>query len=81
MEPELDWGKETVEEKKNETIAFMCICVAAQLVKNPPAYAGDLGSIPESGRSPGAGNSYPLQFSGLKNSMEYTVHGVTKSRT
>ena len=37
MEPELAWGKETGEEKKDETIALMCICVAAQLVKNPPA--------------------------------------------
>ena len=36
MEPELAWGKEMVEEKKNET-ALMCICVVAQLVKNLPA--------------------------------------------
>ena len=31
---------------------------------------GDLGSIPRLGRSPGEGNSYPLQCSGLENSME-----------
>ena len=43
--------------------------------------AGDLGSIPGLGRSPGGGNCYPLQYSGLENSMDYTVHGVTKSRT
>ena len=36
MEPELAWGKEMVEEKKNET-ALMCICVVAQLIKNLPA--------------------------------------------
>ena len=42
--------------------------------------AGDLGSIPRLGRSPGEGNSYLLQFSGWENSMD-TVHGVTKSRT
>jgi len=41
----------------------------------------DLGSIPGLGRSPGEGKGYPLQYSGLENSMEYTVHGVTKSRT
>ena len=41
--------------------------------------AGDLGSIPGLGRSPGEGKGYPLQYSGLKNSMDYTVHGVTKS--
>ena len=40
---------------------------------------GDLGSIPGSGRSPGGGKGYPLQYSGLENSMDYTVHGVTKS--
>ena len=43
--------------------------------------AGDLGSIPGFGRSPGEGKGYPLQYSGLKKSMDYIVHGVTKSRT
>ena len=43
--------------------------------------AGDLRSIPELGRSPGEGKGYPLQYSGLENSMDYTVHGVEKSRT
>ena len=43
--------------------------------------SGDLGSIPRLGRSPGKGNSYPLQYSGLKNFMHCTVHGVTKSWT
>ena len=43
--------------------------------------SGDLGSIPESGRSPGEGKGYPLQCSGLENSMDCIVHGVAKSRT
>ena len=43
--------------------------------------AGDLGSIPGLGRSPGEGNGYPLQYSGLENSMDYIVHGVTNSQT
>ena len=43
--------------------------------------AGDPGSIPGSGRSPGEGIGYPLQYSGLENSMNCTVHRVTKSRT
>ena len=43
--------------------------------------AGDLGSIPGLGRSPGEGSGYPLQYSGLENPMDYTVHGVTKSQT
>ena len=43
--------------------------------------AGDLGSIPGLGRSPGKWNSYPLQYYGLENSMNYIVHGVAKSQT
>ena len=48
--------------------------------------AGDLGSIPGSGRSPGEGNGNPLQYSCLENPMDgeawwATVHGVAKSQT
>ena len=58
-------------------------------VKNPPANAGDAGdkgSIPKLGRSPGVGNGNPLQYSCLENSMDRgawraTAHGATKSRT
>ena len=42
---------------------------------------GEVGSIPGLGRSPGEGKGYPLQYSGLENSMDYIVHGVTKSQT
>jgi len=41
----------------------------------------DLGSIPGLGRCPGEGKGYPLQYSGLNNSMDYTVHGVAKNWT
>ena len=41
----------------------------------------DLGSIPGLGRSSGEGNGYPLQYSGLENSMDCIVHGVAKSQT
>ena len=41
----------------------------------------DLGSIPGLGRSPGEGKGYPLQYSGLENSMDYIVRGVTESWT
>ena len=56
------------------------------MVNNLPADAGDIGSTPGSGRSPGEGNGNPLQYSCLENSMgrgtwEATVHGVAKSRT
>ena len=40
------------------------------VVKNPPANAGDMGSIPRSGRSPGEGNDNPLQYSCLENSID-----------
>ena len=48
--------------------------------------AGDLGSIPGSGRSPEEGNGTPLQYSCLENPMDggawwAAVHGVAKSRT
>ena len=43
-------------------------------VKNPPANIGDVGSIPRLGRAPGEGNSYPLQYSGLENSIDCVVH-------
>ena len=36
---------------------------------------GDLGLIPGLGKTPGEGNGYPLQYSGLENSMDYRVHG------
>ena len=56
--------------------------LVAQLIKNPSACnAGDLGSISEFGRSPGEWKGYPLQYSGLENCMDFTVHGVTKSQT
>ena len=56
------------------------------MVKNSPANAGDMGSIPGLGRSCGEGNGNPLQYSCLGNLMDRgawqaTVHGVTKSRT
>ena len=54
--------------------------------KDSACNAGDLGSIPGSGRYPGEGNGNALQYSGLENPMDRgawraTVHGVEKSRT
>ena len=59
------------------------------MLKNPPTNAGDtrdMGSIPETGRSPRGGNGNPLQYSCLKNSTDRgawqaSIHGVTKSQT
>ena len=58
----------------------------SSVVKNLPANAGDVGSIPGLGRSLGGGHGNPLQDSCLENPMDRgawwaTVHGVAKSRT
>ena len=54
--------------------------------KESACNVGDLGLIPGSGRSPGEGNGYPLQYSCLGNPMDRgagraTVHGAAKSWT
>ena len=49
--------------------------------KESSCNAGDLGSVPGLGRSPGEGEGYPLQYSDLENSMVCMVRGVTKSQT
>ena len=58
----------------------------AGMVKNPPAYARDTGSIPGRGRSPGEGNANPVKYSCLENPTARgawwaQVHGITKSQT
>ena len=55
--------------------------VSGSAGKESACNAGDLGSTPRLGRSPGEGKGYPLQYSGLESSMDYIVHGVTNSRT
>ena len=58
---------------QHSDLIFLCTSGASQMVKNPPINAQDLrdaGLIPGSGRSPGEGNSNPLQFSFLENSMD-----------
>ena len=49
--------------------------------KESACNVGDLASIPGLGRSPGEGKGYPLQYSGLENSMDCTAQGVKKIRT
>ena len=61
---------------------MFCICVVLSLGsvgKESACNTGDLGSIPGLGRSPGEGTGYPLQYSGLENSMDCIVHRVVKS--
>ena len=54
-----------------------CGSAATECVCN----AGDLGSVPGLGRSPGEGKGYPLQYSGLENSMDYSPCGRKESDT
>ena len=60
---------------------FQYIIPRGSAGKESTCNVGDLGLIPGLGRSPGEGNGYPLQYSGLGNSMNSTVHGVAKSWT
>ena len=53
---------------------FVCGSAGKESARN----VGDLGLIPGLGRSPGEGKGYPLQYSGLENSMDCIVLGVTR---
>ena len=73
-------GEEPLERDRLPTPVFLGFpCGSAG--KESACNAGDLGVIPGLGRSPGEEKSYPLQCSGLKNSMDCIVHVVTKSQT
>ena len=48
--------------------------------KESACNAGDLGLSPGLEKAPGEGKGYPLQYSGLENSMDYIVHGIKKSQ-
>ena len=58
-------------------LGFPCVSAGKESACN----SGDLGLILGLGRSSGEGKGYPLQYSGLENSMDYKVYGVTKSQT
>ena len=67
-------------------LALFIVMLPSRLPKWSTWDAGDIGSIPGSGRSPGGGPSNPLQYSCLENPMDRgvwqaTVHGVSKSQT
>ena len=65
-------------------VECVCVCILRGFpggleVKNPPAKAGDMGSIPGSGRSPREGNGNPLQYSCLENLLERKKPGRLQS--
>ena len=76
----LGMGRSGGEEKGLPTLVFL-IFPSGSDGKESACNVGDLSLIPGLKRSSGKGNGYPLQYSGLENSMDYTVHGVTKSQT
>ena len=63
-------------ETKNKEVWIRGGFPGGTVVKKPPANAGDAGSIPGLGRSPGEEKGHPFQYSGLENSMDC---GVTDS--
>ena len=87
------WGRRESDTTERLTLLLLNTVQASQVapvVKNPPARAGDVGSIPGLGRSPGGGHGNSLQFSCLENPRDRggcpwasmaTVHGVAKSQT
>ena len=73
-------------------IVYLCFIIAhlsyvwSSLVAQMGKNVGDLGSVPELGRSPGVGHGNPFQYSCLENPMDRgawqaTVHGITESQT
>ena len=67
--------------KKPTFLLFFSNFLCGSAGKESTCNVEDLGSIPGLGRPLGEGKGYPLQYSGLENSTDYTVHGVTKSQT
>ena len=70
---------------QNRRVTWLSLChegfPCGSAGKESACNAGDLDSIPGLGGSPGEGKGYPLQCSGLANSMDCIVYGVAKSRT
>ena len=75
----LGW-EDTLKKDRLPTLVFLGFS-GGSAGKESNCNAGDHYLIPRLGRFPGEGNGYPLQYSGLENSMDSIVHGVTKSWT
>ena len=68
-----------VSEVIDNSPSYLDSCPCGSIAKETACNAGDLGSIPGLGRSPGKGNGYPLQYSGLENSMDCNSWGHKES--
>ena len=71
----------TIVNVKKKSYIFSVGFPHSSVVKESAYDAGDPGWIPGSGRSAGEGIGYPLQYSGLENSVDCIVYRVAKSRT
>ena len=75
----LGWGRSTAEGIDQSLVFLGFPCGSAG--KESTCNAGGLGSIPGLGRSPREGKGYSFQYSGLENSVDCLLYGVTKSQT
>ena len=71
-------GRDDLLEKGQATHSSILGLPCGSAGKESACNVGDLGLIPGLGRSPGEGKGYPLQYSGLENSMDCIVHGGHK---
>ena len=71
-------GLERLAEENRLPTPVLLVFPGGSVGKESACSVGDLGSISELGRSPGEGNGYPPQYSGLESSMGCIVHGVTE---
>ena len=76
----LDW-EDPLEKGQATHSSILGLLLWLSAGKESTCNEGDLGSILGLGRSPGEGNGYPLQYSGLENSTDCKIHGVKKSQT
>ena len=68
-------------EGKDYPLSYSWASLVAQLVKNPPAMQETWVQFLGWEKCPGEGKDYPLRYSGLENSIDSIVHGVTESDT
>ena len=74
-------SREDLLEKGEATHSCILGCPCGSAGKESACDVGDLGLIPGLRRFPGERTGYPLQYSGLENSVDCIVHGITKSWT
>ena len=75
----MDWGGDILSDSVVWALKKILVFPCGSGGKESICKAGDLGSIPGLGGSPGGGKDYPLQYSGLGNSVDFIVRGVAKS--